>query len=152
MLYVIFAPEGREAARRRLLLSLPWFQTGVSVCGHTIPHEPPMPTSTDHTTFGCQLASTYLALDFWGSQNRNAFSILQCQGVSVGSGIFMIFHVFRKKFPRGPGDAFCGFVCFRASEMSGYFRELNKKCVEVYKSSGCFAALRRYPCLRVQSS
>ena len=117
--------------------------------------KPPKGTSIDSDdtiTFGCQLASTYLALDFWGSQNHNAFSILQCQGVSVGSGIFMIFHVFRKKFPRGPGDAFCGFVCFRASEISGYFRELNKNCVDVYKSPGCFAALRRYPCLRVQSS
>ena len=111
-----------------------------------------MSTSTDNATFGCQLASTYLALDFWGSQNRNAFSILQCQGVSVGSGNFTIFHVFRKKFPRGPGDAFCGFVCFRTSKISGYFRELNKSGVEVYKSPGCFAALRRYPCLRVQSS
>ena len=111
-----------------------------------------MSTSTDNATFGCQLASTYLALDFWGSQNRNAFSTLQCQGVSVGSGNFTIFHVFRKKFPRGPGDGFCGFECFRTSKISGYFRELNKIDVDVYKSPGCFAALRRYPCLRVQSS
>ena len=118
----------------------------------TIPREPPMSTSIDTITFGCQLASTYLALDFWGSQNRNAFSTLRCQGVSVGSGNFWVFHVFRKKFPRGPGGAFCAFVCFRTSKISGYFRELNKSGVEVYKSPGCFAALRRYPCLRVQSS
>ena len=111
-----------------------------------------MPTRTDTATFGCQLASTYLALDFWGSQNRNAFSILQCQGVSVGSGNFLIFHVFTKKFPRGPRDAFCGFVCFRTSKISGDFRESDNKCVGVYQSPGCFAALRRYPCLRVQSS
>ena len=111
-----------------------------------------MSTSIDTITFGCQLASTYLALDFWGSQNRNAFSTLRCQGVSVGSGKFTFFRVFRKKFPRGPEDGFCGFECFRTSKISGYFRELNKFGVDVYKSPGCFAALRRYPCLRVQSS
>ena len=111
-----------------------------------------MSTSTDNATFGCQLASTYLALDFWGSQNRNAFSTLRCQGVSVGSGNFTFFRAFRKKFPRSPEDGFCGFECFRTSKISGYFRELNKSGVEVYKSPGCFAALRRYPCLRVQSS
>ena len=122
------------------------------VCGKTIPREPPMPTSIDNATFGCQLASTYLALDFWGSRNRNKMLICQCQGVSVGSGLFAIFRVFRKKFPRGPGDGFCDFVCFRTSKISGYFRELNKSGGEVYKSPGCFAALRRYPCLRVQSS
>ena len=118
----------------------------------TIPREPPMSTSIDTITFGCQLASTYLALDFWGSQNRNKMLICQCQGVSVGSGLFAIFRVFRKKFPRGPGDGFCDFVCFRTSKISSYFRELNGSGVEVYKSPGCFAALRRYPCLRVQSS
>ena len=123
----------------------------LSVCV-TIPREPPMPTSIDTVTFGCQLASTYLALDFWGSRNRNKMLICQCQGVSVGSGLFAIFRVFRKKFPRGPGDGFCDFVCFRTSKISGYFRELNKSGGEVYKSPGCFAALRRYPCLRVQSS
>ena len=117
-----------------------------------IPREPPKGISIDTTTFGCQLASTYLALDFWGSQNRNAFSTLRCQGVSVGSGKFTFFRAFRKKFPRGPEDGFCGFECFRTSKINGYFRELNKKCVEVYTSPGCFAALRRYPCLRVQSS
>ena len=123
----------------------------LSVCVH-IPGEPPMPTSIADTTFGCQLASTNLALDFWGFQNRNKMLICQCQGVSVGSGLFAIFRVFRKKFPRGSGDGFCDFVCFRTSKISGYFRELNKSCGEVYKSPGCFAALRRYPCLRVQSS
>ena len=111
-----------------------------------------MPASIDTVTFGCQLASTYLALDFWGSRNRNKMLICQCQGVSVGSGLFAIFRVFRKKFPRGSGDGFCDFVCFRTSKISGYFRELNKSGGEVYKSLGCFAALRRYPCLRVQSS
>ena len=65
---------------------------------------------------------------------------------------FCDFLCFRKKFPRGPGDGFCDFVCFRTSKISGYFRELNKSGGEVYKSPGCFAALRRYPCLRVQSS
>ena len=65
---------------------------------------------------------------------------------------FCDFLCFRKKFPRGPGDGFCDFVCFRTSKISGYFRELNKCGGEVYKSPGCFAALRRYPCLRVQSS
>ena len=118
-----------------------------------IPCEPPKGASIDTSTFRCQLlASTYLALDFWGSQNRNKMLICQCQGVSVGSGNFVIFHVFRKKFPRGPGDGFCDFVYFRTSKISGYFRELNKIDVDVYKSPGCFAALRRYPCLRVQSS
>ena len=113
---------------------------------NAIPREPPKGISIDNATFGCQLASTYLALDFWGSQNRNAFSTLRCQGVSVGSGKFTFFRAFRKKFPRGPEDGFCGFECFRTSKTSGYFREI------VYKSPGCFAALRRYPCLRVQSS
>ena len=131
------------------------FKRLVSVCVcvcNTIPRKPPMPTSIAHTTFGCQLASTYLALDFWGSQNRNKMLICQCQGVSVGSGNFVIFRVFRKKIHRGPGDGFCRFVCFRTSKINGYFRELNKSGGEVYKSPGCFAALRRYPCLRVQSS
>ena len=123
----------------------------VSVCTQ-IPREPPMGISIDTITFGCQLASTYLALHFWGSRKRKNKLICQCQGVSVGSGLFAIFGVFRKKFPRGPGDGFCGFVCFRTSKISGYFRELNKIDVDVYKSPGCFAALRRYPCLRVQSS
>ena len=124
------------------------FKRLVSVCVCVclqIPREPPKGTSIDNATFGCQLASTYLALDFWGSPNRNAFSTLRCQGVSVGSGNFLGFHVFRKKFPQGHGDAFCGFVCFRTSKISGYFRELNKSGVEVYKSPGCFAALWRYP-------
>ena len=105
----------------------------VFVCVH-IPREPPMPTSIDTTTFGRLLASTYLALDFRGSQNRNKMLICQCQGVSVGSGLFVVFRVFRKKFPRGPGDDFCYFVCFRTSEMSGFFQELNKSGGEVYKS------------------
>ena len=65
---------------------------------------------------------------------------------------FCDFLCFRKKFPRGPGDGFCDFVCFRTSKISGYFQKLNKCGDEVYKSPGCFAALRRYPCLRVQSS
>ena len=123
----------------------------VSVCD-AIPRELPMPTSIDNATFGRLLASTYLAFDFWGFQNRNKMLICQCQGVSVGSVLFAIFRVFRKKFPRGPGDGFCDFVCFRTSKISGYFRELNKRVGEVYKSPRCFAALRRYPCLRVQSS
>ena len=101
------------------------------------------------TFASAELASTYLALDFWGSQNSKSFSTLRCQGVSVKKNSL---RVFRKKFPRGPGDGFCDFVCFRTSKISGYFRELNKSGVEVYKSPGCFAALRRYPCLRVQSS
>ena len=77
---------------------------------------------------------------------------LGTEDVSVGSGNFTFFRAFRKKFPRGPEDGFCGFECFRTSKISGYFRELNKIDVDVYKSPGCFAALRRYPCLRVQSS
>ena len=101
---------------------------------------------------GYLLANTYLAKDFGGSQNDNKISICQCQGVSVGSGLFVIFRGFRKKFPRGSGDGFCDFVCFRTSKISGCFRELNKSGGEVYKSPGCFAALRRYPCLRVRSS
>ena len=68
----------------------------------------------------------YFALDFVGSRNRKSFSTLRCQGVSVGSGNFTFFRAFRKKFPRGPGDGFCSFVCFRTSKISGYFRELNK--------------------------
>ena len=131
------------------------FKRVKSVCvsvRKTFPREPPKGISIDNATFGCQLASTYLALDFWGSRNRNKMLICQCQGVSVGSGLFVIFGVFRKKFPRGPGDGFCDFVCFRTYKISGYFRELNKIDVDVYKSPGCFAALRRYPCLRVQSS
>ena len=116
----------------------------MSVSEH-IPRETPKGISIDNATFGYNIASTYFALDFVGSRNRKSFSTLRTQGVSIGSGNFMIFHVFHKKFPQGPGDAFCGFVCFRTPKISGYFRELNKSGVEVYKSSGCFAAPRRYP-------
>ena len=84
----------------------------VSVCVQ-IPREPPKGIIIDNVTFRCELANTYLALDFWRSQNRKSKSTLRCQGVSVGSGDFVFFRVFRKKFPRGPGDGFCGFVCFR---------------------------------------
>ena len=62
------------------------------------------------------------------------------------------FSRFSQKVSARSWDAFCGFVCFRTSKISGYFPELNKSSVEGYKSPGCFAALRRYPCLRVQSS
>ena len=77
----------------------------VSVC-HTIPREPPKGTSTDNATFGCQLASTYLALDFWGPRKRKNKLICQCQGVSVGSENFMIFHVFVKSFLEVLGTLF----------------------------------------------
>ena len=97
-------------------------------------------TSIDTITFGCQLASTYLALIFGDPKIATRFRLYgRCQGVSVGSGKFTFFRAFHKKFPRGPEDGFCGFECFRTSKISGYFRELNKN---VWKCTNLRAASR----------
>ena len=86
----------------------------------------------DNPGFGCNIAITY----------RKKNLDLGTEVVSVGSGNFTIFHEV----------VGTDFVCFRTSKISSYFRELNEIDVDVYNSSGRFAALRHYPCLRVQSS